>query len=82
MSRPVPRPKHHPTERLLWVKPLRHEADHSAAVSVKYKNVYNHSCIHPARLHGEGKGTFYPRTGHEGPEGSKGIAILFLQPQR
>ena len=26
----------------------------------------------------EGKGKVFPRTGHEGPEGSRGIAILFL----
>jgi len=27
---------------------------------------------------GKGKGTVHPRTGHEGSEGSKGIALLFL----
>jgi len=27
---------------------------------------------------GKGKGKIYPRTDHEGPEGSRGIAILFL----
>ena len=26
----------------------------------------------------KGKGKVYPRTGHEGPEGSRGIAVLFL----
>jgi hypothetical protein len=25
-----------------------------------------------------GKGKVYPRTGHEGPEGSRGITLLFL----
>ena len=27
------------------------------------------------------KGKAHPRTGHEGPEGSKGIALLFLLPR-
>ena len=27
---------------------------------------------------GKGKGKFHPRRGHEGPEGSRGIAVLFL----
>ena len=26
----------------------------------------------------KGKGKFRPKTGHEGPEGSRGIAVLFL----
>jgi hypothetical protein len=26
---------------------------------------------------GKGKGKFHPITGHEGPEGSRGIALLF-----
>ena len=29
----------------------------------------------------KGKGNGQPRTGHEGPEGSRQIAILFLQPR-
>jgi len=66
MSRPVPRLKHHPTQKLLWAKPLRHEADHSAPVSVKSKNVYSHSSIHPACLQDKGKGKVHPKTGHEG----------------
>jgi hypothetical protein len=27
---------------------------------------------------GKGKGKVHPRTGHEGQEGSRGIALLFL----
>jgi hypothetical protein len=27
---------------------------------------------------GKGKGKVPPRTGHKGPEGSRGIAVLFL----
>jgi hypothetical protein len=26
----------------------------------------------------KGKGTVHPTTGHEGPEGERGIALLFL----
>ena len=31
--------------------------------------------------YGKGKGKFHPVTGHEGPDGSKGITLLFLQPR-
>ena len=31
---------------------------------------------------GKGKGKGHPITGHEGPEGSRCIALLFLQPGR
>jgi hypothetical protein len=41
--------------------------------------VYPYSWIHCWML--KGKGKFHPRTGHEGPEGGRGIALLFLWPQ-
>jgi hypothetical protein len=32
--------------------------------------------------YGKGKGRFHPITGHEVPDGSTDIALLFLQPRR
>ena len=34
--------------------------------------------VHCLFLIGKGEGKVLPRTGHEGPEGGRGIALLFL----
>jgi len=43
---------------------------------------FEDKCKNRQTLHidgkGKGKGKFHPRTGHEGPGGSRGIALLFL----
>jgi len=47
------------------------------------KGVYIHEQFHAA-LHPtlNLKRKIHPITGHEGPEGNRGIALLFLQPRR
>jgi hypothetical protein len=58
------------------------------AHKVRNTNASNTSVLDPTltltnrtysdRTKGEGKCTSHPITGHEGPEGSRGIALLFL----
>jgi len=50
----------------------------NAAVSSGMLYVHFRHDIRNMTCKGKGRGKGHPRTGHEGPKGSRGIALLFL----